>query len=377
MYHIPGSRATTYLPTYAVDTIAGPYSVQCLQDPTSHAFCQPLLTTYSSSTNTNGVLLGLTNELCTFCTLETMNLTLGNPTTYFIPPAKVLSSTVQQCGSAFNSYNVSSPPSATNPTIVNPSNITMGRNKTISLSSDCTIHGHNITLPNTANITCSALAMLYSITIDSILSSNSLLTGSSDCVILAGTQVCIPQACTVCTVQVNDTCNSIGMAHSLMPIQVQSVNPSLGSSCQLISSFVGKSICISPNGGFPLGFGVTSNGATPTAVAPVPTPTVSGTTSACGWWYQVQPGDICNTVMLTNSVSLPNFLTLNPVSYTLCIHSLGINALVYRDECKLYELVAQILLLCSTIPPLQRLLGNSTFDYGYCWKCLCVSYHNS
>ena len=322
-YRIPGSGGSTYLPTYAVDTIAGPYSVQCLQDPTSLAFCQPLLNTYNSSTNTDGVLGLPTDELCTFCTLETMNVTLTNPTTYFIPLAEVLSSAVQQCGSAFNSYNVSSPPSASNPPIVNPSNVTTGTNRTISPSSDCAIRGRNITLPNTANTTCSALATQYSVTIDSILASNPFLTGSSDCVIVAGIQVCIPQACTLYTVQVNDTCNSIGTANSLTPIQVQSFNPSLGSSCQLIPSFVGQSICISPNGGFPSGFGATSDAnpsATPTTVAPVPTPTVSGTTSACGRWYQVQSGDICNTVALNNSVSLPNFLTLNPGSYTLCIY---------------------------------------------------------
>ena len=317
-YRIPGSSGSKYLPTYAIDTVAGPYSVQCLRDPTSHAFCQPLLGTYNSSTNAKGVLGLPTNELCTFCTLETMNLTLSNPTTYFTPLAEVLSSAVQQCGSSFNKYNVSSLPSASNP-IVNPSNITTGTNKTISASPDCALLGRNITVPKTANTACSTLATQYSVTIDSILLSNPFLTGSSDCVIVAGTQVCIPQACTLYTVKVNDTCNSIGTAHSLTPIQVQSFNPWLGSSCQLISSYVGKSICVTPNGGFPSGVGATSDAnpsATPTAVAPVPTPTASGSTSACGRWYKVQTGDICNTVALANSVPLSTFLTLNPGSYT-------------------------------------------------------------
>jgi LysM repeat protein len=77
---------------------------------------------------------------------------------------------------------------------------------------------------------------------------------------------------------------------------------------------VGKRICLSPNGGWP-DVGATTQGnpsATPTAVAPVPSPTVNGTTSACGRYYQIQAGDICQTVALKNYITLSNFIVLNP-----------------------------------------------------------------
>ncbi|KAF9047716.1 hypothetical protein BJ165DRAFT_1119005 [Panaeolus papilionaceus] len=218
-YRIPGTGNSTYLPTFAVDTIAGPYTVQCLQDPTSREFCEPLLNSYNSSTNSDGVLGLPTNELCTFCTLGTLNRTLSNPTTYSVAVAGLLSSAVQKCGIDFNSFNVSSPPFSSSPPILNPSNMTTGLNITDAPSSQCAILGRNITVPSNANGTCLALASQYSVTPDSILASNPFLTGSSDCTIVAGSKICIPQACTLYTVQVNDTCNSIGTAHSLTPIQ--------------------------------------------------------------------------------------------------------------------------------------------------------------
>jgi len=86
---------------------------------------------------------------------------------------------------------------------------------------------------------------------------------------------------------------------------------------------VGKRICLSPNGGWP-DVGATTEGnpsATPTAVAPVPSPTVNGTTSACGRYYQVQAGDICQTISLKNYVTLKDLFILNPgqsLSYFGC-----------------------------------------------------------
>jgi hypothetical protein len=89
------SSNVTYPPTYIVDTIAGPYKAQCLQDPTTSQLCSPLLSSFNSS----GSLLSLpTSELCTFCTLETLNVTLSNPATFSIPLLDILSSAVQACG---------------------------------------------------------------------------------------------------------------------------------------------------------------------------------------------------------------------------------------------------------------------------------------
>lgn len=95
-FGISGSNNVSYLPTLPVDTIAGPFTVQCLQDPTTMQYCEPLLASY----NTTGGLLALPDsELCTYCTLKTLNATLSNPATYSIPVAQLLSSAVTRCGS--------------------------------------------------------------------------------------------------------------------------------------------------------------------------------------------------------------------------------------------------------------------------------------
>ncbi|KAK6987472.1 hypothetical protein R3P38DRAFT_2661607 [Favolaschia claudopus] len=308
-FGISGSNNVSYLPSLAVDTIAGPYTVQCLQDPTSAKFCEPMLVSFNS---TGGLLSLPTTQLCTFCTLKTLNATLSNPVTYSIPVAQLLSVAITQCGSAFSSYNVSAPGSTpvTTPPFGTPPSTNPG--------ADCAVAGRNITVPS--NTTCSALAQTNSVTVYSILSANPFLVGSSDCSIVAGTKVCLFKPCQIYQVAANDTCDSIAAnsksitGTQITRTQLQSFNPDLGTYCQLLSAKVGQTICLTPNGGFPdVGVSTSNNpSGTPTTFAPIPTPTVQGTTSNCGKYYQVQQGDICNTVVLANSISLPDFLTLNP-----------------------------------------------------------------
>lgn len=193
-----------------------------------------------------------------------------------------------------------------------------GVNTTAAPTVDCTLSGRNITASQTTN--CARVAAQYSVSEYDVFSSNTFL--NADCSIPAGAVLCVPQQCTTYTIAVNDTCRSVALLAGKVPgtnlnvttSQIQSFNPDLGTYCQLISLRVGKTICLSPNGGWP-SVGAASQGspsATPTAVAPVPTPTVNGTTSACGRYYLVQDGDICQTVCLTNYITFSDFLILNP-----------------------------------------------------------------
>ncbi|KAJ6591335.1 hypothetical protein B0H10DRAFT_2233374 [Mycena sp. CBHHK59/15] len=309
-FGISGSNNVSYVPTLAVDTIAGPYNVQCLQDPTSGQFCEPLLASY----NTSGGLLSLPiSELCTYCTLKTLNVTLSDPTTYSTPVAQLLSSAVTKCRSQYSSYNVSAP--GAGPPISTPP---FGVNATTDPAADCAVAGRNVSV--SADTTCSAISQQYSVTTYSVLSSNPFLVGSSDCSVKSGTTLCLFKACHTYQVVANDICESIADGSAaitgtkITTTQLQSFNPDLGTYCQLSPLKVGQSICLTPNGGFPnVGVSTSNNpSGTPTTYAPIPTPTVSGTTSNCGKYYQVQQGDICNTVVLANSITLPDFLTLNP-----------------------------------------------------------------
>ena len=103
---ITDSSNNTYAPTLALDYVSGPYTVQCLQDPDSGDFCGPIVESYNT---TNGLLSLPTNELCTYCTLETLNATLSNPTSYSIALADLLSSAIATCGAYVPSTASTSP----------------------------------------------------------------------------------------------------------------------------------------------------------------------------------------------------------------------------------------------------------------------------
>ncbi|KAJ7062138.1 hypothetical protein C8F01DRAFT_1368795 [Mycena amicta] len=315
-FGISTSNNISYVPTLGIDTIAGPYTVQCLQDPTSKSFCQPLL----ASLNSTGGLLTLPNsELCTFCPLKTLNATLSNPVTYSTPVAQLLSSAITQCGSQFASYNVSAPGSGT---ITTPP---FGQPPSTNPAADCAIAGHNISI--TSDTTCSAVAQANSLTVYSVLSSNPSLVGSADCTVKSGSKLCLFEACHLYKVATNDTCDSISeqsasiIGTHITSTQLQAYNPDLGTYCQLIVTKLGQNICLTPYGGLPNVSASSDNNqpsGTPTSQAAIPTPTMPGTASACGRYYKVETGDVCNTVSLANAVSLPDFYTLNPQIDTNC-----------------------------------------------------------
>ncbi|KAJ7668263.1 hypothetical protein B0H17DRAFT_1088052, partial [Mycena rosella] len=320
-YQIPGPNNVSYAPTLAVDTISGPYAVQCRQDPTTSEFCNEILSSFGP-TPAQGILGYPSNELCTPCMLGTMNATLSNPLTFYPDFYAVLQSALTTCGSAFVQYNVSTPPTATSFFSPGPSTTPIGSNDTVS--STCALTGRNITTTGTS--TCADIASQFSVGWYDILDSNPTIQ-AANCTdgLGTGTKLCLPQACTTYTPTVNQTCEEIVAAangilgssnQSITVTQLVSFNPSLDTGCIHVGRQYGLSLCISPHGGFP-DVGAVDNGApqpvpTPTAIVAPPGQTPPGTTSNCGAWYFVQPGDFCTKVALNNSVTLDDFSALNP-----------------------------------------------------------------
>jgi hypothetical protein len=95
-YSVIDSLNNTYAPTYAVDLILAAYDVQCLYDSTLKQYCSPIVNAYNS---TGGLLTLPTSQLCTYCTLETLNVTVSNPTSFSYPVRDLLNAAVAQCGS--------------------------------------------------------------------------------------------------------------------------------------------------------------------------------------------------------------------------------------------------------------------------------------
>ncbi|KAF7288354.1 hypothetical protein HMN09_01398100 [Mycena chlorophos] len=293
----------SYAPTLTVDYIGGPYNVQCLKDSSTGKFCSDIIDGYDA---TSGITSLPTAELCSFCTLSILNTTLLSPVLYSSSLETTYDAIAKTCGVAqFNPALVSSP-------VVSSGSAPFGVNGSSSEVAQCEALGRNITV--SAATSCEAVAAANSVSFYDVYISNSL--PSTNCTVLANTEVCLPQACKTYTVATNDTCAGIAAASNITSTQLLSYNPNLGSACQSIGSAVGTIVCVSPHGGFPnvsTSDGVGDPNGPATALAPVPTPTASGSTAACGEWAVAVLGDFCSTFALRYGITVADLYTINPV----------------------------------------------------------------
>ncbi|KAF8908651.1 hypothetical protein CPB84DRAFT_1767170 [Gymnopilus junonius] len=316
-FSIPGANNVTYSPTLAIDLISEGYFSQCRTDLTTGQFCSVVLANFTEQDPSQGILGYPQTELCSSCMLGLLNTSLSSPITFSNALYSTLQSALGTCGSSWTSYNVTTLPSESTGTS-SPSS--SGSNVTVNPT--CTLTGRNVTL--TSNSTCTALSVQYSVTQQDILDNNpSILPANCQSGIASQTQLCLPESCTLYTLKVNQTCddvvndvNSNGLAGSqnITFAQFQSFNPGINSACTNLDS-LGSTVCVTPHGGFvDLGNGGGSAipNPTPTAVVPPPGQTAPGTTSACGAWYLVQPNNFCQQVALNNSITLDDFIELNP-----------------------------------------------------------------
>ncbi|KAF1360095.1 hypothetical protein EJ07DRAFT_10620, partial [Lizonia empirigonia] len=129
--------------------------------------------------------------------------------------------------------------------------------------------------------------------------------------------LCISNTCKTYVVQANDTCLDIAKSNRLSQVQLYTWNPVLGYLCNKIEKSVGDSICVSPPGDADFKPNPTTTMVTtpiPTAtptMAPVPGDLANGTNSRCAKFYQVQPDEYCNLLILKFSISLVDFRFLN------------------------------------------------------------------
>ncbi|KAJ7198027.1 hypothetical protein GGX14DRAFT_573866 [Mycena pura] len=308
----------TYPATLGVDTLSEPYFSQCRVDTTTGKFCQSVLSTFTPTDASQGILGYPQNELCTSCMLGLLNTTLSYAFSFTSSLYETLQSALTECGPSWKSYNVSAPGAGSFGTTPPTQS---GSNSTVT-DPICELTGHNIT---TGAVTlCSDLAKQNSVTVPDILDSNPSISALACASGLAsGTTVCFPQACTLYTVKANQTCadiladvnqnNLVGGNVTINTQQFMSFNLALLPNCANLPLF--PTICISPHGGFTdlgNGGGLAVPTATPTATVAPPGQTPPGTTANCGAWYFVEPGNFCQQVALNNSITLDDFITLNP-----------------------------------------------------------------
>lgn len=167
---------------------------------------------------------------------------------------------------------------------------------------------------------CQAIAHSNSVATGTLIIINQILPGCTD--IEVGQTLCLPQKCTTITVTSGDTCISIAATYGLPMQQFLAWNPSINSGCTNL--LADTDICVSIPGG-EVWNGTTVAGATgaQTAVYATSTvapagPTALGTTSQCGKYYDVQPGDICELIALNNTILVPLFEAINPSVNSSC-----------------------------------------------------------
>lgn len=141
--------------------------------------------------------------------------------------------------------------------------------------------------------------------------------------------LCIANKCSIVTVQTNATCKEIAREANTTEILLKAWNPVINAGCYNIDKLIGHQLCVSPPG--PVYIDPSPGVLAPTTAstaAPVPTDIADGTTKRCGKYYQVQPGEYCNLLVVRFGISLSDFLFLNPALNTNCT-----NLFAYESYC--------------------------------------------
>ncbi|CAG8971987.1 hypothetical protein HYALB_00003325 [Hymenoscyphus albidus] len=126
--------------------------------------------------------------------------------------------------------------------------------------------------------------------------------------------LCLTNTCDTVEVGVNSTCKEIAKAANITESQLKAWNPSINAGCYNVEKMNGTQVCISgpgtpyvvPHATVTLAPSIAS-----TAVA-VPTDAADAVNRNCGRWYHAVSGDYCNLLTLRFSISLQDFVFLNP-----------------------------------------------------------------
>ncbi|KAF9888496.1 hypothetical protein FE257_008603 [Aspergillus nanangensis] len=190
---------------------------------------------------------------------------------------------------------------------------TLSRTATSTISSPsptptCTGRTLSGTVPA---LTCEQLADKYNVTTGELRHR----TKSPECEF--SESLCLPDACEISIVPIGSSCESLVSNFStnveISESQFVNWNPYLVGDCERPAW--NQRVCIQPPGGLYENhhtiYNPTSTSGYYTTAIP-PAPTVSGSTEACGRYYDVNDGDTCQSIALQFGISFDFFRTLNP-----------------------------------------------------------------
>ncbi|KAI0424844.1 hypothetical protein F5Y09DRAFT_353023 [Xylaria sp. FL1042] len=158
---------------------------------------------------------------------------------------------------------------------------------------------------------CHNISISQGISTSWLLSDNNLASYCSD--FPTSGSLCLVNTCSVYTVQMNDTCKSIAKATNITEALLISWNPSISKGCSNIGRLVGQEVCVSvPGTPYKDPESTVLAPTTALTAAPVPMDVAPGVNKKCGRYYQVQPDEYCNLIVLHFGISLQDFQFLNP-----------------------------------------------------------------
>ncbi|KAI1490116.1 hypothetical protein F5X96DRAFT_670015 [Biscogniauxia mediterranea] len=145
-----------------------------------------------------------------------------------------------------------------------------------------------------------------------LLSDNNLASFCSD--FPTSGELCLINTCSVYTVKANDTCKGIAKSANITQSLLTSWNPvSLSNLAILHFQQLGDQVCITVPGTAYVDPEPTVIAPTiATTAAPVPKDVAPGVNTNCGRYYQVQPDEYCNMIVLRFGILLGDFRLLNP-----------------------------------------------------------------
>ncbi|CAE6451743.1 unnamed protein product [Rhizoctonia solani] len=295
---IQGNDATFPI-TYVADNLLYTYNSTCLKDASSGAWCNTILNGSWPGTSADTSIETLdASTLCSSCSIQ--SLITSEQSVFGYDPTFVssiwptiqskckITTAISDPGQAY--INITTPDAG-------PHTCLSGKTYTVK-SGD----------------TCQAIAASQNVGTADLISINSILPGCTS--IWVGQELCLPEACQTYTVQSGDTCESIVIAQGadVTYAQLLNWNPSINSYCSNL--IAGTNICVrTPGGAFaPSSVAATAipTGTLITTATPAPTGTAPGAPTNCGRWYVVLPGETCNTVILSQGITMDDFRAANP-----------------------------------------------------------------
>ncbi|KAG8788553.1 hypothetical protein FRC12_014433 [Ceratobasidium sp. 428] len=295
---LQGSDATFPI-TYIADNLLYTYNSTCIKDASSGSWCSTVFNgSWPGTTSDTSIETLDTSILCSSCNIQSIVQTgqsvFGYDPTFVssvwptIQSKCKITTVINDPGQAYINLTTPDP---------GPRACQSGKTYTVK-SGD----------------TCQAIAASQNVGTNDLISINSILPGCTS--IQVGQVLCLPLTCQTYTVKSGDTCNSIVAAQGseVTYAQLLNWNPTLDPYCTNL--IAGVNICVrTPGGAFApssSAAGGIATGTLITTATPAPTGTAPGAPTNCGRWYIVQPGEDCNTVVLSQGITMADFKAANP-----------------------------------------------------------------